>query len=257
VLVKLDGKQRHDVDRVAGGFKPLRPRSVHCAVCGVRSVQAFQWRYLTEFKSIRAKFSTKHPFLFTTMADNTRRNVHVYSSSNGTEVAGESKRLLLPPCCLMLQGFFQHGGVSVSTFIGWISNVCFVPGDWDLYPCQIGNNRASDGPALDRNSEDELQPGRYVMRTPPPGDLPRFSVVFTADICASQSRHKSSFILPQTFPGRERTQSIIHIPLTFVSGYFSFLTLRRSPTNTLGHALRNTSQGARRALLCYGSISCW
>jgi len=69
----------------------------------------------------------------------------------------------------MLQGFFQHGGVSISTFISWVNEVCLVTSEWDLYPCRIGNNRASDGPALDRNSEDELQPGRYVMRTPPPG----------------------------------------------------------------------------------------
>jgi hypothetical protein len=54
-----------------------------------------------------------------------------------------------------------------------------------LYPCQIGNSRASDGPTLDRNSEDELQPGRYVMRTPP-GELARFSVVLIADICVTE-----------------------------------------------------------------------
>ena len=57
----------------------------------------------------------------------------------------------------MLQGVFQQGGVSILTLISWIDKVCFklVPGEWDLYPCQIGNNHASDGPPLDRNSEDE------------------------------------------------------------------------------------------------------
>jgi hypothetical protein len=57
----------------------------------------------------------------------------------------------------------------------------------DLYSCQIGNNRASDGPALDRNSEDELQPRCYVMCSPPPGKIARFSVVLTADICVTES----------------------------------------------------------------------
>ncbi|KIL68758.1 hypothetical protein M378DRAFT_157881, partial [Amanita muscaria Koide BX008] len=81
-----------------------------------------------------------------------RRNVHVFSSSNGVEVAG----------------FFQHGGVSISTFIGWINQVCSIPEEWALYPCKFDNNRAADGAALDASSKDELQPGRYVIRTLPP-----------------------------------------------------------------------------------------
>jgi hypothetical protein len=60
-------------------------------------------------------------------------------------------------------------------FIGWINEICSVPaGEWDLYPCQFDNNRASGGPPLDRNSEDELQPGRYVMRTPLPREHAKF-----------------------------------------------------------------------------------
>ncbi|KAM6502540.1 hypothetical protein JOM56_002517, partial [Amanita muscaria] len=81
-----------------------------------------------------------------------RRNVHVFSSSNGVEVAG----------------FFQHGGVSILTFIGWINQVCSIPEEWALYPCKFDNNRAADGAALDSSSKDELQPGRYVIRTLPP-----------------------------------------------------------------------------------------
>ena len=87
-----------------------------------------------------------------------------------------------------MRGLFQHGGVSISAFIGWINKVCFVPGpgDWDLYPCQIGDNRASDGLLLDRNSEGELQPGHYVMRTPL-GELAGFSVILPADICVTDT----------------------------------------------------------------------
>jgi hypothetical protein len=120
----------------------------------------------------------------------------------------------------MLQGFFQHGGVSISTFIGWINKVCFVPGEWDLYPCQIGNNCASDGPALDRNSGDELQPGRYVMRTPPPGKLARFSVILTADICVSESAQVVVYLI--TDVPRTRAYSVtctytpnVRFPVTF------------------------------------------
>lgn len=81
-----------------------------------------------------------------------RRNVHVFSSSDGAEVAG----------------FFQHGGVSISTFIGWINEVCSIYEEWALYPCKFDNNRVADGAALDSSSEDELQPGCYVICTLPP-----------------------------------------------------------------------------------------
>src|SRR5262245_48469081 len=122
----------------------------------------------------------------TTMTDSTRRNVHVYSSSNGTEVAGEFKDIVYS-FVASVSGLFQHGVVSISTFIGWIREGCYVAGGWDLYPCKIGNNRAADGPALDRNSGDELPPGRYVMRTPPPGEFAAFSDVLNADICITES----------------------------------------------------------------------
>ena len=67
-----------------------------------------------------------------------------------------------------MPGFFQHGGVSISMFISWINEVCYIPIQWALYPCHLDNYRAAGGPALDSGSGDELQPGRYVIRTPPP-----------------------------------------------------------------------------------------
>ncbi|KAF5371985.1 hypothetical protein D9615_008146 [Tricholomella constricta] len=93
---------------------------------------------------------------FAVMAEIHRRNVHVFNSSNGAEVAG----------------FFQHGGVSISTFIGWINQVCHIPAEWALYPC--------NGAALDSGSSDELQPGRYVIRTLPPESAP-VKVYLTTD----------------------------------------------------------------------------
>ena len=189
----------------------------------------------------------------TTMAS-TRRNVHVYSSSNGTEVAGESKRHLLPLFWLLLLGFFQHGGVSISTFIGWINKVCFVPGEWDLYPCQIGDNRASDGPALDRNSEGELQPGRYVMCTPPPGECARFLFVLAADIRITESAQVVVYLT--TDVPRTRAYSVNNTYTPHVRFWLHFLRFRMSLTNALGNTIRNTNQGTRRALLCYRSISC-
>ncbi|KAF8526869.1 hypothetical protein BU17DRAFT_82304 [Hysterangium stoloniferum] len=94
-----------------------------------------------------------------------KRNVHVFSSSNGVEVAG----------------FFQHGGVSISTFIGWINEICYIPVEWALYPCQFNNNRAADGPALHSSSENELRPGCYVIRTLSP-EIGQASVYLTTDV---------------------------------------------------------------------------
>jgi hypothetical protein len=110
----------------------------------------------------------------TLMDDMNKRNVSVFSSSNGVEVAGKLLSMIFRDAYLrnlsLVSGFYQHGGVSVSTFIGWIREVCFVPEEWALYPCQIGNNRAVGGPPLDSESGDEIQPGRYVIRGPPPGE---------------------------------------------------------------------------------------
>lgn len=133
----------------------------------------------------------------------------------------------------MLQGFFQHGRVSTSTFIGWINKVCFVPAEWDLYPCQIGNNRASDGPALDRNSEDELQPGRYVMRTPPPGELARYSVVLTADIWVIVAESAQVVVYLTTDVPWTRAYCVNYTNIPHVRFGLLFLGLRRSLTNKL------------------------
>jgi hypothetical protein len=40
-----------------------------------------------------------------------------------------------------------------------------------LYPCKVVDNRAAGGDALDSSSEDDLQPGCHVIRSPPPGEL--------------------------------------------------------------------------------------
>jgi hypothetical protein len=65
-----------------------------------------------------------------------------------------------------LSGFFQHGGVSISTFIGWINQVLLHSRRMGFVPMPI---RAAGGVALDSGSGDELQPGRHVIRTLPPG----------------------------------------------------------------------------------------
>jgi hypothetical protein len=112
------------------------------------------------------------------MAEMSRRNIHVFSSSNGTEMAGMINECVyrLPIHPSQTLGFFQHGGVSISTFIDWISKVCYVPSQWALYPCKPNNNRAASGPALDSSSGDEIQPGRYVIRTVTPGEFMRSSI---------------------------------------------------------------------------------
>ncbi|KAH9998341.1 hypothetical protein BJV77DRAFT_959827 [Russula vinacea] len=37
---------------------------------------------------------------------------------------------------------WPHGGVSISTVVGWINEVCYIPVEWALYPCKSDNNRA-------------------------------------------------------------------------------------------------------------------
>lgn len=135
----------------------------------------------------------------------------------------------------MLQGFFQHGGVSISTFIGWIDQVCFVPGEWNLYPCQIDNNRASssDGPALDRDSVDELQPGCYVMRTPPPGEHARVFLLSYSllIICVTESAQVVVYLT--TDVPRTRAYSVDYSSTSTADVRFRFLLLlglRRSLT---------------------------
>lgn len=110
-----------------------------------------------------------------------KRNVYVFSSSNGAEVAGMfNASPSYGIMCQILSGFFQHGGVSISTFISWINEICYIHGDWALYPSKPDNNRVVGGAALDSTSDDELQPGRYVICTPPPGEDPH-PLSFTAD----------------------------------------------------------------------------
>ncbi|KAF8724848.1 hypothetical protein AX14_008566 [Amanita brunnescens Koide BX004] len=99
------------------------------------------------------------------MAGIPKRNVHVFNASNGNEVAG----------------FFQHGGVTITTFVGWINEIVSIPEAWCLYPSKFNNNRAVGGPALDSNSTAEIPPGRYVIRTLPPDSAP-VAVFLTTDL---------------------------------------------------------------------------
>lgn len=65
---------------------------------------------------------------------------------------------------------FPARSVSISTVIGWINEVCYIPVEWALYPCKSDNNRAVGGGELDSRSGHDLQPGRYVIRTRHPGE---------------------------------------------------------------------------------------
>jgi len=56
-------------------------------------------------------------------------------------------------------------------FVCWINDVCYIPVKWALYPCQFDNNCVIGGAALDLISDDDIQPGRYVIRTPSPGEV--------------------------------------------------------------------------------------
>ena len=104
------------------------------------------------------------------MAGIPKRNVHVFNASNGNEVAGTLTGPELPSLFSnQSTGFFQHGGVTISTFVGWINEIASIPEAWCLCPVGFGSNGAVGGPALDSNSTAEIPPGRYVIRTLPPG----------------------------------------------------------------------------------------
>ena len=71
-----------------------------------------------------------------------------------------------------MRGFFQHGGVSISvSFVagGLINNDN--PVEWTLSPFQFYGNRSIGSAALDLTSWNDIQPGRYVIRTPSPGEV--------------------------------------------------------------------------------------
>ncbi|KAF8956349.1 hypothetical protein BDZ97DRAFT_2079926 [Flammula alnicola] len=117
------------------------------------------------------------------MAQIPRRNVHVFSSSNGAEVAGEFGRSILLTFVTTIpwQAFSSTEALQSLTFIGWINEVCYIPVEWALYPSQFNNNRAVGGAALDSASGNELQPGRYVIRTPSP-ESAQIVVYLTTDV---------------------------------------------------------------------------
>jgi hypothetical protein len=55
-----------------------------------------------------------------------------------------------------LSGFYQHGGVSISTFVSWVNEIFYISEKWTLYPCQLNNNRAISGPPLNSSSALEI-----------------------------------------------------------------------------------------------------
>jgi hypothetical protein len=91
-------------------------------------------------------------------------------------------------------GFYQHGGVSILTFVSWISEICYIPEAWALYPCQFNNNRAVSGPALDSGSTLEIQPGHYVIRSPPPGKICGNCRCIATDISIVESTQVAIFL---------------------------------------------------------------
>lgn len=128
------------------------------------------------------------------------RNIRVFSSSSGEEVAGElngvaSQTILAANHTL---GFFQHGGVSIATVIRWITEVCRFPGAWALYPCETGENRRPGGPALDADSENDLPPGSYVICTPEPGESSWTHSSLITDYNETEVARISVFLTPET-----------------------------------------------------------
>ena len=187
---------------------------------------------------------------FATMAEIPKRNVHVFSSSNGVEVAGElSGSSITCISSKTMQGFFQHGGVSISTLVGWINEVCYIPVEWALYPCQFDNNRAVGGMALDSGSGNEIPPGRYVIRTLPPGEALLHFLVPPADTNVIESAQVNMFLT--TDVPRTRAYSVDHTPhVRFPGTVYSQLVLL---IGRLGYEFRDGCSISRRSLLHWGS----
>jgi hypothetical protein len=129
------------------------------------------------------------------------RNIHVFSSSSGEEVAGELNGMASQTTILVANhtlGFFQHGGVSIATAIRWITEVCRFPGAWALYPCETGENRRPGGPALDADSENDLPPGSYVICTPEPGESSCTHSSLVTDSNETEAGQISVSLTPET-----------------------------------------------------------
>ena len=72
-----------------------------------------------------------------------RRNVHVFNSLNGAEVASKfSRRPLLPAYMLRLFPSMSRFDIHVRRLN---QQVCNIPLEWALYPCQFDGNRAVGG----------------------------------------------------------------------------------------------------------------
>jgi hypothetical protein len=166
-------------------------------------VTAFYFSPAPPWYSVQRYFLTLYSAAlnYPPMADIPRRNVRVFSPSDGAPVAGKfhgciPRAPLFSHLCFtyVSSGFYQHGGVSISTFVSWIREVCYISEAWNIYPCQFNNNRAVGGPALDSNSTLEIQPGRYVIRSPPPSKIFGDSGYTTTDINIVESARVAIFL---------------------------------------------------------------
>jgi hypothetical protein len=150
------------------------------------------------------------------------RNIRVFSSYSGEEVAGElngvaSQTILVANHTL---GFFQHGGVSIATAIRWITEVCRFTGAWALYPCEIGENRTPGGPALDADSENDLSPGSYVICTPEPGEFSCTYSSLVTDSDETEAARISVSLTPETPLKRVYTDNyVLHVRSVFIQDF--------------------------------------
>lgn len=104
-----------------------------------------------------------------------------------------------------MQGFYQHGGVSISAFIGWVNRVCRFDAaeTWALYPCD--SNQAVDGLALDSGSGDDIQPRDYVLRSALSGEAFCLVLPLSAADTIAIARYVEVFTTSEVSRARVRT----------------------------------------------------
>jgi len=90
------------------------------------------------------------------------RNIHVFSSS-GEEVAGESNDATLWKILVAKHTPGFSFSIVVCRLKPPSDEVSHISAAWTLYPYR--DNRIVAGHALDRNSQDDLSSGSYVIRT--------------------------------------------------------------------------------------------
>jgi len=75
-------------------------------------------------------------------------------------------RVFATPYYRQIAGFWQHGGITITTFYKWFGQFFATPAQgWALYPADPDPNRCGEpaGPALQRDQTDILTPGDYVL----------------------------------------------------------------------------------------------